>query len=43
MIMIENMNDKRKDERLLELKDLMKVFNDTIEESQKDKENYWFT
>ena len=30
MIMIENMNDKRKDERLLELKDLMKVFNDTI-------------
>ena len=41
--MLENMKSKNKTERLSDLKDLMKIYNDMIEEEQKNSKNYQFT
>ena len=41
--MLENMKSKSKSDRLRDLIDLLKIYNDMIEEEQLNPENYQFT
>jgi hypothetical protein len=43
MIMLENMKSKSKNDRLRDLIDFLKIYNDMIEEEEKNSENYQFT
>ena len=43
MIMLENMKSKSKNDRLRDLIGILKIYNDMIEEEEKNSENYRFT